>query len=168
MKAFLLSALLVVICLMSCTEKETPQVITNDNSVVLQGKTTTQLNLNPFMVMVRNNTYPTNLLSQQTISEFNKSLIFNEQNEIVSGNYSQIEAELSEKEFTTFFETLFLKEVKFLDRDESTPELDIAPNLARASCCIIYFKRHHIKHPISGNCIASPGNFCVTCSPCYD
>lgn len=115
---------------------------------------------NIFTDLVKSDVAPFNKLAKETIIHFNSKLVFSEEGEILGGDHTKVELELTSDELSSFFNQLYNMEVMILDK---IPDVNI-DNLESRDC-ILYVVAGFYPFPPTG-----PSIFCTNgngyCSMC--
>lgn len=115
---------------------------------------------NPFMRLVEQDIYPANQLSEDAVQTFNASLLI-EDGEILSGNFTAIQNELSEEDFQLLFNLIFGQEVLFVEDKIKINENEM---IEKAGCMINILYHHQYRANID-ECVSKRNYFCRVCIP---
>ena len=118
-----------------------------------------ELPSNIFTDLVRSDIAPFNKLSEATVIEFNNKLVFTEDGEMIGGDHSQVELELTAEELQTFFNYLFDKEVRLVDE---LPKESKTDGIQSRDCIIWVVSGLYPIAPIPGYCVPGMG-YCGIC-----
>ncbi len=108
---------------------------------------------NIFTDLVKSDLAPFNKLTKETIIHFNNKLVFSEEGEILGGDHTKVQLELTSDELSSFFNQLYNMDVVILDK---MPEVDV--DYLESRDCIYFVVAGFYPFPNTGG----PSVFCTT------